>query len=77
MPTITSGSVSRRMIRNARLHRSPSNTTGANSRASTVRYSITHHATSNSGESVCQCRIGRQMFHGRPRSTASPSATAT
>ena len=61
-PMMTSRGVSLRMTFSARFHRKRSKTTGLNSRASTVRYSMTHQATSNMTEwwlpqtSGCQMR---------------------
>ena len=50
MPTMTSGIVIRRMIFSGHCNLNFSKMIGLNSKASTVVYSITHHATSSSGE---------------------------
>jgi hypothetical protein len=63
-PTMTKGMVTARRIRRGHSRFNFSKTTGENSRASTVVYSITHQATSNMTErgfhmtSACQIRCG-------------------
>ena len=52
-----------------------SNTTGRNSRNSTVVYSVTHQATSNITECGFHITSGCQRRSGRPRSYSSPTTT--
>ncbi len=74
-PAITSGTVAACCTAIAFFQPSFSKTTPENSRARTVRYSITHQPTSNIGERGFHMIIGCQMFQGLPRSYMRPTAT--
>ena len=74
-PAITRGTVAACCTATAFFQPSFSNTMPENSRARTVRYSITHQPTSNMGERGFHMMIGCQMFQGLPRSYMSPTAT--
>src|ERR1017187_7538015 len=75
-PRITNTTMTLRMTFSARFSWKCSSTMGENSRASTVVYNITHHATSNITECGLRMTSGCQMFQGNPRSYISAAQTS-